>query len=88
METLQYEQLIKTQFGNMICVEKIDGYEVTVVQNECSLILVMHYDEFCRAIVMYDYVAGRYSYNTLYSIMTNEKLEELVEKFTKSWVEK
>lgn len=86
METLQYEQLIKTQFGNIICVEKIDGYEVTVIQNECSLILVMHYDEFCRAIVMYDYVAGKYSYNTLYSIITDEKLEELVEKFTGSWV--
>lgn len=85
METLQYEQLIKTQFGNVICVEKIDGYEITVIQNECSLILVLHYDEFCRAIVLYDYVAGRYNYTTLFNTMTDEKLEELVEKFTESW---
>lgn len=86
METLQYGQLIKTQFGNAICVEKIDGYEVTVIQNECSLILAIHYDEFCRAVVMYDYIAGKYNYNTLYNAMTSEKLEELVEKFTKSWI--
>lgn len=88
METLQYEQLIRTQFGNLICVNKIDGYEVTVIQNECSLVLVMHYDEFCRAIVLYNYVAGRYNYTTLFNAMTDEKLEELVEKFTKSWVVK
>lgn len=86
MEELQYKQLFKTQFGNMICIEKIDGYEITVLQNESGLILVIHYEEFCRAIVRYDYVAGRYDYTILYTMMTSEKLAELMQKFTESWI--
>lgn len=86
MKELQYKQLVYTQFGNGIGVTKIDNYEITGLVNEAGLILVIHYDEFCRAIVMYDYVAGRYNYTTLFNVMTDEKLEELVEKFTESWV--